>query len=104
MSTIICHIITDLFVNTNSKTFIFKIDISDHSICFLQPTSRQKKNNKATYITKGVINNSRIEIFKQDLYQTSWDDVINNKSMNGAYNYQYARLLLTYLSIFQNKI
>ena len=62
-----------------------------------------RKENKATYITKGVINNSRIEIFKQDLYQTSWDDAINNKNMNGAYNYQYARLLFT-IGIFQNKI
>ena len=52
MSTIICHIITDLFVNTNSKTFIFKIDISDHSICFLQPTSRQKKKTKLHILLK----------------------------------------------------
>ena len=26
-------------------------------------------------------------MFKQELYKTSWDDVINNKNQNHAYNY-----------------
>ena len=48
--------------NTDFKTIIFKIDISDHfRTCFLQPTSISKEENKATYITKRVINNNAIE-------------------------------------------
>ena len=50
MSTITGHILTDLFVNTNFKTIIFKSDISDlFPICFLLPTSRPKEENKDTY-------------------------------------------------------
>ena len=67
-STIIDHILTNLFVNTNFKTFIFKIDISDHfCICFLQPTSRPIRENEVTYIIKMVINNNAIELFTQGL-------------------------------------
>ena len=57
-STIIDHILRNCFVNTNFKTFIFKLDISNHfPVCFLQSTSRPREENKATYITKRVINN-----------------------------------------------
>ena len=71
-STITNHILTNLFVNTNFKTFILKIDISDHfPIFFLQPTSRPREENKATYNTKTVINNNAIEMFKQELYRTN---------------------------------
>ena len=64
-STIIDHILTNSFVNTNFKTFIFKIDISNHfPICFLQPTFRPREENEVTYITKRVINNNPIEMFK----------------------------------------
>ena len=53
------HILTNSFVNTNFKTIIFKTDISDHyPILFLQPTSRLREKNKATHITKRVINNN----------------------------------------------
>ena len=102
-STIVDHILTDLFVNTNLKIFIFKIDISDHfPICFLQPTSRPREENEVTYITKRVINNNAIELLKQELYKTSWD-VINNKNPNDAYNYFSHKLIVLY-DIFQNKI
>ena len=70
ISTIIDHIFTNSFVNTNFKTVIFKTDISDHfPICFLQPISTPREENKATYITKTVINNV-IDMFKQELYKT----------------------------------
>ena len=86
-STIIDHILTNSFVNTNFKTFIFKIDISDHfPICSLQPTSRHREENEATHIIKRVISNNAIEMFKQKFYKTSWDHAINNKNPNDAYN------------------
>ena len=90
-----------MFVNTNFKTFIFKIDISDHfPICFLQLTSRPREENEVTYITKRVINNNAIELFKQELYKTSWDDVINNKNLNDAYNYFSHKLIVLYDKYF----
>ena len=91
------HILTNSFANTNFKTLIFKIDISDYFIiCFLQLTSRPRKENKATHITKRVINNNAIEMFKQELYKTSWDDVINSENLNDAYNYFLHKLIVLY--------
>ena len=54
-ATIINHNLINLFVNTNFKTFILKIDISDHFPIF----------------TKTVINNTAIDMFKQELYRTN---------------------------------
>ena len=100
-STIIDHILTNLLVNTNFKTFIFKIGISDHfPICFLQLTSRSREQNEVTYITKGVINNNAFELFKQELYKTSWNDVINNKNPNDACNYFSHNLIVLYHKYF----
>ena len=97
MSTITDHILTDLFVNTNFKTIIFKSDISDlFPICFLLPTSRPKEENKDTYIAKRVINNNAIEMFKQDFYKNSSDDVLNNKSPNYACNYFLQEVIVLY--------
>ena len=94
-STIIDHILTNLFVNTNFKLLLFKIDISDHfPICFLQPTSRPTEENEVTNITKRVINNKAIELFKQELCKSSWDDVINNKNPNDAYNHFSHKLIV----------
>ena len=81
--TVIAHIFTNSFVNTDFKTFIFKIDISDHfSICFLQRASRPREENEVSCITKRVTNSNAIEMFKQEFYKTSWYDVINNKNPN----------------------
>ena len=96
-STVIDHIFTNLFVNANFKTILFKTNVSDHfPICFLQPTSRHREKNKATYITKRVFNNNTIKMFKQELYKTIWDDAINSKNPNDAYNYFLHKLLLLY--------
>ena len=59
-----------------------------------------EKKTKVTYITKRVINNNAIELFKQELYKTSWDDVINNKNPNDAYNYFSHKLIVLYDKYF----
>ena len=100
-STLIDHILTNSFVITNFKTFIFKIDISDHfPICFLQPTSRPREGNEVTYMTKRVINNNAIKVFKQKLYKTSWDDVPNNKNPNDVYSNFSHKLIVLYDKYF----
>ena len=77
------------------------MDISDHfRICFLQLTSRPREENEVIYITKRVINNNVMELFKQELYKTSWDDVINNKNPNDAYNYFSHKLIVLYDKYF----
>ena len=79
-SDIIDHILINSFVDTNIKTFVFKIDISDYfPICFLQ--RKQTKKTKLRILLK-----ESIEMFKHKLYKTSWDDVINDKNPTDAYN------------------
>ena len=41
-----------------------------------------------------------MELFKQELYKTSWDDVINNKNPNDAYNYFSHKLIVLYDKYF----
>ena len=41
-----------------------------------------------------------MELFKQELYKTSWDDVINNKNPNDAYNYFSHKLIVFYDKYF----
>ena len=100
-STTIDHVLTNFLVNTNFKTLIFKIDISNHlPICFLQPTSRPREKNEVTYITKSVINKNAIKLFKQRLFKTGWNDVINNKNPNDGYFYFSHKLIVLYDKYF----
>ena len=39
-------------------------------------------------------------MFKQELYKTSWDDVINNKDLSDAYNYFLHKLIVLYNKYF----
>ena len=100
-STTIDHVLTNFLVNTNFKTLIFKIDISNHlPICFLQPTSRPREKNEVTYITKSVINKNAIKLFKQRLFKTGWNDVINNKNPNDGYFYFSHKLIVLHDKYF----
>ena len=100
-ATTIDHILTNLLVNTNFKTLVFKIDISNHlPIFFLQPTSRPRKKNEVTYITKSVINKNAIKLFKQRLFKTGWNDVINNKNPNDGYFYFSHKLIVLHDKYF----
>ena len=39
-------------------------------------------------------------MFTQELYKTSWHDVINNKNPNDAYNYFLHKLIVLYVKYF----
>ena len=66
---------------------ILKADISDQfPICFLLQSTMPKIENKVTYITKRITKQDAIEKFNQDLYKTSWDDIIKSKNPNEGYN------------------
>ena len=90
-SVIIDNILTNSFVNTNFKTFIFKIDISDHfPICFLlhilpkeSSTIAQSNCLNKNYI-KPVIKTTKIRMMDTITFHTS--------------------LLFCTIIIFQNKI
>ena len=81
-TTAIDHILTNSFTDTVFKTAIFKSEISDHfPICFIIPSSMKQTNNtKNTVIFKRVFDTESIELFKQKLYETNWDDIEVSKT------------------------
>ena len=86
-TTAIDHILTNSFTDTVFKTAIFKSDISDHfPICFIIPSSMKQTNNtKNTVIFKRVFDTESIELFKQKLYETNWDDIEVSQNPDEAY-------------------
>ena len=86
-TTAIDHILTISFIDIVFKSAIFKSDISDHfSICFTIPSSMKQINNtKNTVIFKRVFDTESVELFKQKLYETNWDDIEVSKNPDEAY-------------------
>ena len=76
-TTAMVHILTNSFTDTVYKTAIFKSDISDDFlICLIIPFSTKQTNNtKNIVIFKRVFDTELIELFKQKLYETNWDDI-----------------------------
>ena len=71
------HILTNSFCDTVFETDIYKCDVSDHfPICFIiSSPSKQENVTETTFITKCIFNTESIELFKQKLYETSWDEM-----------------------------
>ena len=68
-ATAIDHILTNQLINVNSKTAIFKTDISDHFPVSIIISSTDKLVwNKHTHVYKRVITYDTTECFKQALY------------------------------------
>ena len=67
--------------------------MSDHfSICFIIPSpSKQENVTETTFITKRIFNTKSIELFKQKLYETSWDEMEMSQNPDQAYK---TRILL----------
>ena len=76
-TTAMVHILTNSFTDTVYKTAILKSDISDDFlICLIIPFSTKQTNNtKNIVIFKRVFDTELIELFKQKLYETNWDDI-----------------------------
>ena len=108
-TTAIDHILTNSFTDTVFKTAIFKSDISDHfPICFIIPSSMKQTNNtKNTVIFKRVFDTESIELFKQKLYETNWDDIEvfrNPDEANKSFVNKFSDLYDTYFPKKQIKL
>ena len=78
------HILTNSF--NDFKTAIFKSEISDHFPMFMISSSMKQTNTtKNTVIYKKVFDTKSIELFKQKLYETSWDDIEVSQNHNDTY-------------------
>ena len=81
------HILTNSFCDTVFKTTIYKCDVSDHFPIYLIIPSPSKQENvtETTFITKRILNTKLIELFKQKLYETSWDEMEMSQNPDQAY-------------------
>ena len=104
-TTAIDHILTNSFTDTVFKTAIFKSDISDHfPICFIIPSSMKQINNtKNTVIFKRVFDTESIELFKQKLYETNWDDIEVSQNPDEAYKSFLSKFFDLYNTYFPKK-
>ena len=98
-ATAVDHVLIHQFINVNSKTAIFKTDISDHfPVCIITSSTEKLVENKRTYVYKGVITDEATERFNQALYKTDWLEIetCNNPSE------RYKLFLKKFLSIYEN--
>ena len=86
-ATIIDHILTNSFLNTDCSTGIIKIDISDHFPIFLISNEKISENAKNITIHKRVINEQSILYFKEILHEVDWTHLYTLCNPNQAYNY-----------------
>ena len=86
-ATAIDHILINSLFETFFKTVIFKSDISDHfPLWFLSQNSLPKQNNKENmFIYKRTYNTKSIELFKQKLNETKWDEIMSFQNPDDAY-------------------
>ena len=105
-ATAIDHILTNSFCDTDFKTAIYKCDVSDHfPICFiiLSP-SKQENVTETIFIAKRIFNTESIELFKQKLYETSWDEMEMSQNHDQAYKTFLTKFSDLYNIYFPTKI
>ena len=80
--------------------------MSDHfPICFIIPSpSNQENVTETTFITKRILNTKSIELFKQKLYETSWDEMEMFQNPDQAYKTFLTKFSDLYNIYFPTKI
>ena len=86
-ATIINHINTNNFPETDLKTGILKSDISDYFPVFLiSKTTEADKHSAETFVKRRNINSEALQEFKQILSLVDWDPVTKPQDANAVYN------------------
>ena len=76
MVTIIDDILTNQFINVNSKTSILKTGLTYHlPPCIIISSSEKLDENKHTDVYKIVITDNATERFNQALYESDWVEI-----------------------------
>ena len=100
------YILTNSFCDAVFKTAIYKCDVSDHFPIFFIISSPSKQENvtETTFITKRILNTKSIELFKQKLYETSWDKMEMSQNPDQAYKTFLTKFSDLYNIYFPTKI
>ena len=103
-TTTIDHIFTNSFTDTVFKTAIFKSNIWSFSCMSLISSSMKQTNNTAnTVMYKRVFDTESIELFKQKLYETSWDDTEVSQNPDEVYKSFLKKISDLYDAYFPKK-
>ena len=86
-ATIIDHILTNSFLNTDCFTVIVKTDISDHFPIILISNEKVSENAKHITIRKRVINEESILYFTESLHEVDWTHLYTLCDPNQAYSF-----------------
>ena len=86
-ATIIDHILTNSFLNTDCSAGIIKIDIFDHFPMFNISTEKISENARNITIQKKVINEQSILYFKEILHEVDCTHLYTLCNPNQAYSY-----------------
>ena len=85
-STLIHHIFTKINKG-NALAGTLTIDFSDHYLNFLLVVTLNSNDVNYKYITKRDVNLSNVQILKDDLNHSNWENVLQyNIDINSAYN------------------
>ena len=85
-ATVIDHIIINSVINTEFKTGITKIDISDHfPVFFILKCAVDTAEAGEEFIYKGNYSGNSIETFKQKLPEVNWNEVKQSNNANESY-------------------
>ena len=102
-ATTIDHIITNSLLHRTINTGILKLNISDHFPIFLIAKTEKKMTPEGkVQITKRLINNKTKKKFKNALQEITWDDAINSKQTDSAYEAFFNKFTSLYDKIFEN--
>ena len=100
-ATAIDHIITNTYLSSNLKTGIIKTDISDHFPIFLvSETPGISIYPLTTTIFERYINDKSIKQFNLLLNEVNWNNVLQRKCSNKAYEF----FLETFLCLYEKAI
>ena len=101
-ATAIDHIITNSLLHRTINAGILKLDISDHFPIFLIAKTEKKMTPEGkVQITKRLINNKTKKKFKNALQEITWDDAINSKQTDSAYEAFFNKFTSLYDKIFE---
>ena len=103
-ATAIDHIITNSLLHSTINTGTITFDILDHFPIFLiAKTERRMTPEGNVKIRKRLINNKTKEKFKNALQEMKWDDLINSKQTDSAYELSSINSLL-FMTKFLNNL
>ena len=103
-ATAIDNILTNSFVDTNSKSAIFKTDISEHfPICLFLPSTKFKSESETTFIYKIIVSNLQLKCLNNNYMKLSGKKSKRIETLIKLTIFSYKKFFYYTTITFQNK-